>query len=99
MSQRRAAGARDPLLQLRVQINGGSNVINHVAEQVVPTGAVATAAANKGVVAEAVEHTIATRAFIVLLTEGHPQPPLQHSTVQRGFVTKLRFGGRGSLEP
>jgi len=55
-----------------VQVSRGSSVVDHVAEQVVPTSAVATAAADKGVVAEAVEHTIATRAFIILLAERHP---------------------------
>ena len=64
-----------------------------------PSGTVATAAADQGVVAEAVQHTIATRAFVILLTERHTQPTLQHSTIQGGLVAKLRVDGRSGLEP
>ena len=86
------------LLQLGVVVSGLGSVVDHVAKQVVPAGAVATATADQGMVAEAVEHAIATRTFVVALSKRYPKPAPEHADEQGWFVVELSVGARSSLQ-
>ena len=49
-------------------------------------------------VAEAVQHTIAARTFVVALSKRYPKPAPEHGDEQGWLVVEMSVGARSSLQ-